>query len=41
MKVAGMGLAISRSLIEAHGVHYYELSYTGARLTFTLPAKVR
>jgi signal transduction histidine kinase len=39
----GLGLAISRSIIEAHGGHIRadnESAYGGARFSFTLPAKL-
>jgi signal transduction histidine kinase len=40
----GLGLAISRSIIEAHGGHIRadnESAYGGARFSFTLPAKLQ
>jgi signal transduction histidine kinase len=39
----GLGLAISRSIIEAHGGHIRvdnESAHGGARFSFTLPAKL-
>jgi signal transduction histidine kinase len=39
----GLGLAISRSIIEAHGGYIRadnESAYGGARFSFTLPAKL-